>query len=49
MRPNLTSQCSSDLGQAGILAELWTVVFAVALISWGLAEAIARLVGRGSR
>jgi hypothetical protein len=35
---------SNLLGNAAIPAELWTVVFAAAFLSWGLAEVLSRLV-----
>jgi Ca2+-transporting ATPase len=34
------------LGSAGIPIELWTVVFAGALLAWGLAETLSRLAWR---
>jgi Ca2+-transporting ATPase len=37
---------SDLLGQAAIPVELWMVVLAAAFLSWGLAEAVARLVWR---
>jgi Ca2+-transporting ATPase len=39
---------SNLLGNAAIPIELWSVVFAGAFISWGLAEAISRFVWRHS-
>jgi Ca2+-transporting ATPase len=37
---------SDLLGHAAIPVELWTVVLAAAFLSWGLAEAVARLIWR---
>jgi Ca2+-transporting ATPase len=37
---------SNLLGQAAIPPELWTVVFVMAFVSWGLAELMSRLVWR---
>jgi hypothetical protein len=43
----LTRVVSNLLGNAAIPLELWTVVFAAAFLTWGLAEIAARLVWRG--
>jgi Ca2+-transporting ATPase len=40
---------SNLLGNAAIPRELWTVVFAAALVAWGLSEAIATMVWRAPR
>ena len=37
---------SNLLGNAAIPVELWAVVFGGALLSWGLAELVSRLVWR---
>jgi Ca2+-transporting ATPase len=39
---------SSLLGNAAIPPELWVVVFAMAFLSWGMAEVISRLVWHGA-